>query len=75
MFNSDIRSMINYIQSNEQMINDNKIIQSELWERLIISIQCDELDSIINFINTIGNEYNIEKNQYSKNFFKLFNSS
>ena len=68
MFNSDIRSMINYIQSNEQMINNNKIIQSELWERLITSIQCDELDSIINFINTIGNEYNIEKINILKTF-------
>ena len=68
MFNSDIRSMINYIQSNEQMINNNKIIQSELWERLITNIQCDELDSIINFINTIGNEYNIEKINILKTF-------
>ena len=38
LFNSDIRSMINYMQSNELIIHSKKIIQPELWEKMTRSI-------------------------------------
>ena len=39
LFNSDIRSMINYMQSNEKMITNKKIIKSKLWDILIEKIK------------------------------------
>ena len=35
-FNSDIRSMINYIQTNHNNICINNIITTETWEKLIL---------------------------------------
>ena len=68
LFNSDIRSMINYMQSNEQLINEQKIIKEDLWEKLISDIQKEKLDYNINMLNMISIEYNIEKMNILKNF-------
>tara|TARA_B110000285_G_scaffold75413_1_gene86842 strand:+ start:2030 stop:2962 length:933 start_codon:yes stop_codon:yes gene_type:complete len=68
LFNSDIRSMINYMQSNEQLINEQKIIKEDLWEKLISDIQKENLDYNINMLNMISIEYNIEKMNILKNF-------
>lgn len=47
MFNSDIRSMINYLQSNHNNIGVNlKIIQSKDWLHLLESIKKDPKKSI-----------------------------
>ena len=54
LFNSDMRSMINYMQSNETNINNNSIITHELWERLINDIQHHDIDYIINNIHKIS---------------------
>ena len=69
LFNSDIRSMINYMQSNEQLINEQKIIKEDLWEKLILNIQKENLDYNVNMLNMISIEYNIEKMNILKNFF------
>ena len=68
LFNSDIRSMINYMQSNEKMINDKKIIKNKLWDDLICSIQNESYEHNNRIINDISIEYNIEKNNVLKNF-------
>tara|TARA_B110000967_G_scaffold87558_2_gene90160 strand:- start:3256 stop:4224 length:969 start_codon:yes stop_codon:yes gene_type:complete len=66
LFNSDMRSMINYMQSNETNINNNSIITHELWERLINDIQHHDIDYIINNIHKISIEYNCEKKDIIK---------
>ena len=68
LFNSDIRSMINYMQSNEKMINDKKIIKNELWNNLIYSMQNESHEFNNKRISDISIEYNIEKNNVLKNF-------
>jgi len=68
IFNSDIRSMINYMQSNEQIIHDKKIIQQELWDEISINIRDHSLKYNIKFITKISNEYNIEKKNIIKNY-------
>jgi replication factor C subunit 3/5 len=47
IFNSDIRSMINYMQSNEQIIHDKKIIQQKLWDEISINMRDHSLKYII----------------------------
>jgi len=68
LFNSDIRSMINYMQSNEQIIHSKKIIQSSLWDKLTDSIRTSNVTSNMKFITTISMEYNIEKKNIVKNY-------
>lgn len=68
LFNSDIRSMINYMQSNEQIIHSKKIIQSCLWDKLTDSIRTSNVTSNMKFITTISMEYNIEKKNIVKNY-------
>lgn len=68
LFNSDIRSMINYMQSNEQIIYNRKIIQTELWEKITDDIKNKDLDENLQFISKLSNEYNIEKKNIIKNY-------
>ena len=68
LFNSDIRSMINYMQSNEKLISNKKIIKRELWETLIENIRNKSSSENIKFIDNISIEFNIEKKNILKNF-------
>jgi DNA polymerase III delta prime subunit len=68
LFNSDIRSMINYMQSNEKLIANKKIIKSELWNDLIEKIKYNNTEFIIIIINNLSQDYNIEKKNIIKNF-------
>jgi len=68
LFSSDIRSMINYMQSNEQIIHNKKIIQSGLWDKLTHTIKCKNLKYNIEFITVLSSEYNIEKKNIIKNY-------
>ena len=68
LFNSDIRSMINYMQSNEQLIYNKKIIQEKLWEKISFNIINKNLNENLKYISSISNEYNIEKKNIIKNY-------
>lgn len=68
LFNSDIRSMINYMQSNEKLISNMKIIKNELWIDLIHRIKTKDYKKNIEYINDLTMEYNIEKKNILKNF-------
>lgn len=61
LYNSDIRSMINYMQSHQNVIGSHKIIQVKVWDSFTDIIKKDEFhnESLI-FIETISREYNIE---------------
>ena len=68
LFNSDIRSMINYMQSNEQLIYNKKVIQEDLWEKISLNIKNKNLNENLKYISSISNEYNIEKKNIIKNY-------
>ncbi len=68
MFNSDMRSMINYMQSNEHSIHNKKIITNEIWSGLTDDIKSKPCTEIVSKINDISNQYNIGK----KNIIKLY---
>jgi len=68
LFNSDIRSMVNYMQSNEQLIHDKKIVQSDLLDKLTDTITNSTLEYNLRFIQEISNEYNIEKKNLVKTY-------
>ena len=70
LYKSDIRSMINFIQSNQNF--DNKclnIIDNELWDNLYTKIlQKENIQNITNFIYSISINYNIDKKNIIKDF-------
>jgi replication factor C subunit 3/5 len=70
LYKSDIRSMINFVQSN-QNIQDNEfnIIQENIWEELYKMIQYQKpLQIIENYVNNISLLYNINKKNIIKDF-------
>jgi len=70
LYKSDIRSMINFMQSNQNIkYEDINIIDDTVWDRLYNKIKNgEELNSLIKFINEINKTYNINK----KNIIKYF---
>jgi len=70
LFNSDIRSMINYIQSNQNIKeNDINIICEDVWNNLYSQIALGKsVDNLFKVMNTISIEYNIDKKNIIKDF-------
>ena len=68
LFNSDIRSMINYMQSNEEIIHTKKIIQNKVWDDFTKNIKKKLLNDNIKFINNMSVNYNIAKKNIIKNY-------
>ena len=70
LYKSDIRSMINFMQSN-QNLEDNQIniIDEFVWDTLYNKLKNgDELTTVITFINEISSKYNIDKKNIIKDF-------
>jgi DNA polymerase III delta prime subunit len=70
LYKSDIRSMINFIQSNHNMENETlNIIDSDVWEELLNKITGrDKFENISNYIHLISIKYNIDKKNIIKDF-------
>lgn len=70
LYKSDIRSMINFIQSNQNLENDSlNIIDDEVWDELYTKIlEREKLDNLNNFIHSISINYNIDKKNIIKDF-------
>lgn len=75
LYKSDIRSMINFMQSNQDIVklenNDHilYIIDSDVWENIISMIlKREKIETIKNFIHKISIEYNIDKKNIIKDF-------
>ena len=68
-FMSDIRSMINYMQTNQDLIHECKIIKNDLWVKLTKDfIKNKKHSDIVKKINKISRDYNIEP----KNLLKIY---
>jgi DNA polymerase III delta prime subunit len=70
LYKSDIRSMINFMQSNQNIKDDDiNIIDDNVWDNLYNKIkQGDELTKLTNFINETSSKYNIDKKNIIKDF-------
>jgi DNA polymerase III delta prime subunit len=69
LFKSDIRSMINYIQSNQYIIHHKDVVDDDIWNELTLLIK-DKVhykDSIQHF-HKISSDYNIEIKNIIKDF-------
>jgi replication factor C subunit 3/5 len=70
LYKSDIRSMINFMQSNQNIKEEDiKIIDDSVWQNLYNKIlNKDNLKSLESFINDISCKYNIDKKNIIKDF-------
>jgi len=66
-FKSDIRSIINFIQINQNKIY-LKIIEKKNWELLIVYFQEKNIEKIDKYISKLNKEYNIDKKNIIKKF-------
>jgi replication factor C subunit 3/5 len=70
LYKSDIRSMINFMQSNQDNINNIKVINSSTWIDLYNKIICKtSIYELNEFIQEISISYNIDKKNIMNNFF------
>jgi DNA polymerase III delta prime subunit len=76
LFKSDIRSMINFLQSNQEFkTTENmkiKIISDTIWDTLSDKIKKNynkKQHNVISYINEISVKYNIDQKHMIKNYF------
>jgi replication factor C subunit 3/5 len=72
IYNSDIRSMINFIQLNQNSSSWNKnIITNEIWEQLYVKLHTlsEKSEDISRHIHNISIQYNIDKKNLMKQYF------
>ena len=70
LYKSDIRSMINFMQSNQNIKEDNiNIIDDAVWNKLHNKIKKGDDISVLNlFVNETSLKYNIDKKNIIKDF-------
>jgi DNA polymerase III delta prime subunit len=76
LYKSDIRSMINFMQSNQDIVklnsNDDSvfyIIDNDIWENIIKSItNREKIENICSYVHSISIKYNIDKKNIIKDF-------
>jgi len=76
LYNSDIRSMINFMQSNQDIVRNNSntdsllcIIDNEVWDKIIQKlVNREKIENIYSYIHLISINYNIDKKNIIKDF-------
>jgi replication factor C subunit 3/5 len=69
LYKSDIRSMINFMQTNQDVKDNIYIIDNNVWDDLFNKIKNQQdLQSLNSFINNISSRYNIDKKNIIKDF-------
>jgi replication factor C subunit 3/5 len=70
LYKSDIRSMINFMQSNQNLESESlNIIDNEVWDELYKKItQREKMEIISSYIYSISINYNIDKKNIIKDF-------
>jgi replication factor C subunit 3/5 len=73
LYKSDIRSMINFMQSNQDLvkldIEEIKIIDNDVWIQLLnMLLKRENIENIQIFVQSISINYNIDKKNIIKDF-------
>ena len=72
LYKSDIRSMINYMQSNQNMKIEHNIISNDVWTclsaHILTSNNQKNINKTINLIHKISIDYNIEVKNILKDY-------
>jgi DNA polymerase III delta prime subunit len=69
LYKSDIRSMINYMQSNQNLIGHSEIIDNNVWETLTNTfLKKETREKIVEMFIFISSKYNIEIKNIIKDY-------
>jgi replication factor C subunit 3/5 len=68
IYKSDIRSMINFIQINQNNLNKINVMNEKIWIEMINKIKKNNLTQQNKYIQQISIKYNIDKKNIIKNF-------
>lgn len=71
LYKSDIRSMINFMQTNQNITEEDlSVIDSDIWDELYtnISNSTHSIDELISYIHNISVRFNIDKKNIIKDF-------
>jgi DNA polymerase III delta prime subunit len=69
LFKSDIRSMINYIQSNQYIIHHKDVVDDYIWDKLTLLIKDKEkYKEAIKQFHKISSDYNVEIKNIIKDY-------
>jgi replication factor C subunit 3/5 len=72
LYKSDIRSMINFMQSNQDIVNldnDFSIIDNDIWDNLLNKVaKRENIDKVKDYVHLISTQYNIDKKNIIKDF-------
>jgi len=76
LYKSDIRSMINFMQSNQDIVKNQSntesiisIIDNDVWENFITKlVNREKIDIMYSYIHLISIKYNIDKKNIIKDF-------
>jgi len=68
IYKSDIRSMINFIQINQNNLNKINVMNEKIWLEMIDKIKKNNLTQQNKYIQQISIKYNIDKKNIIKNF-------
>jgi replication factor C subunit 3/5 len=70
IYKSDIRSMINFMQLNQNITEwESNIITNEKWENIDRLLHNENKSNIIDYLHDISVQYNIDKKNIMKKFF------
>jgi DNA polymerase III delta prime subunit len=72
-YHSDIRSMINFIQLNQNIKQwEENIITDAVWERIyeILNTDKDNFTELLQYIHDVGIQYNTDKKTIVKSYFQ-----
>jgi replication factor C subunit 3/5 len=70
IYNSDIRSMINFIQLNQNITEwESNIITDEIWENIHKKLAAGVSSVVMQYLHEISQKYNIDKKNIMKNYF------
>lgn len=68
-FHSDIRSMINYIQTNQENLQDLHVISNTVWDNMVVLFQQSNApDDISRYFREISSKYCIDPKTIIKQF-------
>ena len=68
LYRSDIRSMINYMQSNQDLSTHAKVIDEDVWKKLTDTVLGHNVNSSLELLDTISDEYNIDAKSVIKDY-------
>jgi len=61
LYKSDIRSMVNFMQSNQDILDKHyHIIDKDVWETLIAKIKMYAIDDVVKYVQLLSRTYNMD---------------